>query len=112
MRSVITSYSIHYTKLYEHCGRKTAKSYAQGYCYPCFRKLPQCDSCIVSPEKCHVITSYSIHYTKLYERLQEQTAVEREYLLAAPVIAQALQGQISLASYMAFLGQAYHHVIV
>jgi len=36
-----------------HCGRKTAKSYAQGYCYPCFRKLPQCDSCIVSPEKCH-----------------------------------------------------------
>ncbi len=36
-----------------HCGRKTSKSFNQGYCYPCFKKLPQCDSCIVSPEKCH-----------------------------------------------------------
>lgn len=36
-----------------HCGRKTKKSFSQGYCYPCFRKLPQCDTCIMSPEKCH-----------------------------------------------------------
>ena len=36
-----------------HCGRRTKKSYAQGYCYPCMTKLAQCDSCIVSPEKCH-----------------------------------------------------------
>ncbi len=36
-----------------HCGRKTKKSFSQGYCYPCFTKLPQCDRCIVSPEKCH-----------------------------------------------------------
>lgn len=36
-----------------HCGRKTKKSFAQGYCYPCFTKLAQCDSCIMSPEKCH-----------------------------------------------------------
>ncbi|HEY6609821.1 MAG TPA: DUF2797 domain-containing protein [Pseudomonas sp.] len=36
-----------------HCGRKTKKSYAQGYCYPCMTKLAQCDSCIMSPEKCH-----------------------------------------------------------
>ena len=36
-----------------HCGRKTRKSFNQGYCYPCFQKLAQCDSCIVSPEKCH-----------------------------------------------------------
>ncbi len=36
-----------------HCGRKTKKSFSQGYCYPCFSKLPQCDSCIMSPEKCH-----------------------------------------------------------
>ena len=35
------------------CGRKTKKSFSQGYCFPCFKKLPQCDSCIVSPEKCH-----------------------------------------------------------
>lgn len=36
-----------------HCNRKTNKSFSQGYCYPCFQKLAQCDSCIVSPEKCH-----------------------------------------------------------
>lgn len=36
-----------------HCGRRTKKSYAQGYCYPCMTKLAQCDSCIMSPEKCH-----------------------------------------------------------
>ena len=36
-----------------HCGRKTKKSFAQGYCYPCFTKLAQCDSCIMSPERCH-----------------------------------------------------------
>ncbi len=36
-----------------HCGRQTKKSFAQGFCYPCFRSLAQCDICIMSPEKCH-----------------------------------------------------------
>jgi hypothetical protein len=36
-----------------HCDRKTSKSFNQGYCYPCFKRLARCDSCIVSPEKCH-----------------------------------------------------------
>ena len=36
-----------------HCGRKTKKSFDQGYCYPCFRSLAQCDTCIVKPEQCH-----------------------------------------------------------
>jgi len=36
-----------------HCGRTTSKSFNQGYCYPCFQKLAQCDSCIIHPEKCH-----------------------------------------------------------
>ena len=36
-----------------HCNRKTNKSFNQGYCYPCFQKLAQCDSCIIHPEKCH-----------------------------------------------------------
>ncbi len=36
-----------------HCQRVTKKSFNQGYCFPCFRKLAQCDNCIVSPEKCH-----------------------------------------------------------
>ncbi|WP_339640112.1 DUF2797 domain-containing protein [uncultured Porticoccus sp.] len=36
-----------------HCGRRSNKSFSQGCCYPCFTKLAQCDTCIVSPEKCH-----------------------------------------------------------
>jgi hypothetical protein len=36
-----------------HCQRRTNKSFSQGYCYPCFIKLPQCDRCIMSPELCH-----------------------------------------------------------
>lgn len=36
-----------------YCDRKTSKSFNQGYCYPCFRRLARCDSCIISPEKCH-----------------------------------------------------------
>ncbi|MDM7857379.1 DUF2797 domain-containing protein [Thiopseudomonas acetoxidans] len=36
-----------------HCQRPTKKSFAQGYCWPCFKSLAQCDTCIMSPEKCH-----------------------------------------------------------
>jgi hypothetical protein len=36
-----------------NCNRKTSKSFSQGFCYPCFIKLAACDSCIMSPEKCH-----------------------------------------------------------
>ena len=36
-----------------HCGRKSNKSFNQGYCYPCFQSLAQCDSCIIHPERCH-----------------------------------------------------------
>ncbi len=36
-----------------HCGRLTKKSFSQGYCYPCFKKLPQCDLCMMSPDRCH-----------------------------------------------------------
>ncbi|MCP1315532.1 MULTISPECIES: DUF2797 domain-containing protein [unclassified Halomonas] len=36
-----------------HCARKTNKSFGQGYCYPCFKRLAQCDTCIVKPELCH-----------------------------------------------------------
>jgi len=36
-----------------NCGRKTRKSFAQGHCFPCMRKLASCDGCIVRPETCH-----------------------------------------------------------
>ncbi|MCC5886936.1 MAG: DUF2797 domain-containing protein [Gammaproteobacteria bacterium] len=35
------------------CGRRTNKSFNQGYCYPCFKNLAACDTCIMSPERCH-----------------------------------------------------------
>jgi hypothetical protein len=35
------------------CNRKTAKSFQQGYCYPCYRKLHECNLCMIYPEKCN-----------------------------------------------------------
>jgi hypothetical protein len=35
------------------CGRKTSKSFSQGYCFVCFKKLAACDMCILKPETCH-----------------------------------------------------------
>lgn len=36
-----------------HCDRSIKKSFSQGYCYPCFTSLAQCDMCIMKPETCH-----------------------------------------------------------
>jgi len=36
-----------------NCGRLTKKSYSQGFCFVCMRKLAQCDMCIMKPETCH-----------------------------------------------------------
>lgn len=36
-----------------HCGKRTKKSYSQGFCYVCMTKLAQCDLCIMKPETCH-----------------------------------------------------------
>ena len=35
------------------CGRSIKKTFQQGYCYPCYRRLACCDVCIVKPELCH-----------------------------------------------------------
>ncbi|MEZ5071144.1 MAG: DUF2797 domain-containing protein [Bacteroidales bacterium] len=34
------------------CGRSTAKSFAQGYCYPCFTTAPETEDCVLRPELC------------------------------------------------------------
>jgi hypothetical protein len=36
-----------------HCNMPTGKSFNQGYCYPCFSRLAQCDMCMMKPEICH-----------------------------------------------------------
>ncbi|XOV89429.1 MAG: DUF2797 domain-containing protein [Pseudomonadota bacterium] len=47
--------SLHYTGTIrcQHCGRTTSRSFSQGYCFPCCRRLAQCDLCVMSPERCH-----------------------------------------------------------
>ena len=45
-----------------------------------------------------------------HHRLLEQTQAARGGLLSVPIIQGALQGQVALASYIAFLTEAYHHV--
>lgn len=36
-----------------HCNQSMKKSFNQGYCYPCFTRLAQCDLCMMKPETCH-----------------------------------------------------------
>ena len=36
-----------------HCHKPIKKTFNQGYCYPCFTRLAQCDMCILKPETCH-----------------------------------------------------------
>ncbi len=38
------------------CGRITKKSFAQGFCYPCFRDAPEASPCIIRPELCEAHT--------------------------------------------------------
>lgn len=45
-----------------------------------------------------------------YEELLAATASEREALLDLPLIRAGAAGQVSLAAYVAFLTEAYHHV--
>lgn len=46
-----------------------------------------------------------------FDRLQQETQLERNYLLHAPVIQRCMsQGQFTLQEYIEFLTQAFHHV--
>jgi len=45
-----------------------------------------------------------------HDRLVEETKADQEALFGIPFIRQALSGNLTLEGYLAFLGQAYHHV--
>lgn len=45
-----------------------------------------------------------------FEELKRETATERDALLAIPLLREAPRGNVDRESYVAFLGQAYHHV--
>ena len=55
MNSRIGSY-VHFIFLNEIycilCERKISKSFAQGYCYPCFLRSAETSECILRPELC------------------------------------------------------------
>jgi hypothetical protein len=36
------------------CGCPTKKSYQQGHCFLCMRRINECDNCMLHPERCHV----------------------------------------------------------
>lgn len=36
------------------CSRKINKSFQQGFCFPCLRRLQECNLCIIHPECCQV----------------------------------------------------------
>ncbi|HVJ59155.1 MAG TPA: iron-containing redox enzyme family protein [Burkholderiaceae bacterium] len=45
-----------------------------------------------------------------HQRLLAETASARAQLQAVPIVQATLRGEVSLASYVAFLAQAFHHV--
>lgn len=45
-----------------------------------------------------------------YQQLQEATSVERNTLLASPIVTAALAGKVSRRNYLDFLSRAFHHV--
>ena len=46
----------------------------------------------------------------VFQRLMHDTETARAELLAVPTLVRGVKGDIPLASYLAFLGEAYHHV--
>ena len=43
------------------CGRKTSKSFQQGFCFPCMQRLNECGNCVIHPERCKVEQLSLIH---------------------------------------------------
>jgi hypothetical protein len=48
------------------CGRLTRKSFAQGYCFPCFKTSPETSECVLNPELCraHEGVSRDMNWSK------------------------------------------------
>jgi len=48
------------------CGRKTSKSFSQGFCYPCFSTAPEAEECVLRPELCqaHLGIARDIEFAK------------------------------------------------
>ena len=61
----------------------------------------------------HAVRNYFQNWMNamnFYDRLLQETTDERAALLSVPLLQDGVRGAISLATYQAFLTQAYHHV--
>ncbi len=63
------------------CGKRTSKSYAQGYCFPCFQDSPECSPCIIRPDLC-----------RAHEGFGRDMDWEREHHLSEQVVYVAWTG--------------------
>lgn len=57
------------------CGRETSRSFAQGYCYPCFISAPETEECVLRPELC-----------RAHEGISRDMAYAREHCLIEHVV--------------------------
>lgn len=60
---------VHSGKIYcIRCGKSTKKSFAQGYCFPCFQKAPETSECVLRPELCraHEGESRDLEWSKTH----------------------------------------------
>jgi hypothetical protein len=57
------------------CGRETRKSFAQGYCYPCFISAPETEECVLRPELC-----------RAHEGIARDMAYAKEHCLIEHVV--------------------------
>ena len=55
-----------------HCGRKTRKSYGQGFCFPCFQTVPEADLAIMKPEldQAHLGISRDMEWAKTHSLVE------------------------------------------
>lgn len=67
------------------CGRKTKTSFAQGYCYPCFKSSPETEECVLRPELC-----------RAHEGISRDMEFARNHCLIEHVIYLALSSSVKV----------------
>lgn len=67
------------------CGRKTKKSFGQGFCYPCFVSAPETEECVIKPELC-----------KAHEGIARDMAYAKENCLVDQVVYLAVSGGLKV----------------
>ena len=67
------------------CGGITKKSFAQGYCYPCFMSIPETEDCVLRPELC-----------RAHEGIARDMGWAREHCLQDHIVYLALSSEVKV----------------